>query len=739
MLRKTVLTQFPTWDYERQLKEYNGYKKLGDFSPLIVGDLMLMKMIMDNHNVGLSVRCDSDGVCSIIGGDRLDEALNKSNITKLDLFIHALFDVENEPDRPDGGLSDDLKTAIMSLKSKEGTDDLLMKSSPSDFNDIEHRDIATYVKDFPNKNIPLTIDKDASFIKAAFGIGDKITIADIFKIPLMKAIALTLIGHPLSALTGHSSKGELTSEAAAGKTAATFLYKINKDENSPFKKLARIKKLGPVLEQIEKRINTLNKLKDDESFRESRIKQYKNLENDLTAYDTALKVEEKKLKNAESAEDKEKAKAKILEIKNLIMTTEHLMKKFNQTTNELVAELDKAPVSAEEQQKKADDAANAAKRKLEKENSDTTKLKSDIFEGIKKRILAEGGNELLEKFIKLKGIITEPELNSAAIDRINGLLGTDESGVKKYIIELFHEIGKNTWGRGELLVAYLCGDNVVAQGPSQPFDIDFRGKKQYEVKGYDLSGNTMDSNGIRLGKDGKISGFEPYYDLMKVLGTVQQILDNNERIKLIASFAKGTDLNNREVEEIVADLRQSTDNGGSVYEIIKSGEITVDSLIKTNIVLEKMKQLLEKVKNNNFHYAKIVDNSKNIYRIVGEVQHLSLTSTEQENASNKLQFLCSLVIDEKETIKLIDTLLGYKFIKEDNFLLKILNQIQTKVNIDMEKHPLLLVSGESTNPPKIHGLYTDFVFVKISQGIVRISPVELTPSSVLRLRDALRK
>lgn len=65
MIRETVLRDFSNWDAEKQLSEYQSYKKLGDYSPFGDDDYALMEMVMNNPNAEISVECEN-GVCDII-------------------------------------------------------------------------------------------------------------------------------------------------------------------------------------------------------------------------------------------------------------------------------------------------------------------------------------------------------------------------------------------------------------------------------------------------------------------------------------------------------------------------------------------------------------------------------------------------------------------------------------------------------------------------------------------------
>lgn len=63
MIKEIILKDFPTWDAEKQLSEYQGYKALGDYSPFNESDYQLMEMVMNNPNA--EVEC-KDGVCELV-------------------------------------------------------------------------------------------------------------------------------------------------------------------------------------------------------------------------------------------------------------------------------------------------------------------------------------------------------------------------------------------------------------------------------------------------------------------------------------------------------------------------------------------------------------------------------------------------------------------------------------------------------------------------------------------------
>ena len=62
-LREKILTEFQTWDSEKQLQEFQAYKQLEGYSPLSEMDYNLMEQVMNNNNA--SIDC-VDGNCELI-------------------------------------------------------------------------------------------------------------------------------------------------------------------------------------------------------------------------------------------------------------------------------------------------------------------------------------------------------------------------------------------------------------------------------------------------------------------------------------------------------------------------------------------------------------------------------------------------------------------------------------------------------------------------------------------------
>ncbi len=61
-LREKILTEFQSWNSEKQLQEFQAYKQLDGYSPLSDMDYNLMEQIMNNTNA--SIDCE-DGKCAI--------------------------------------------------------------------------------------------------------------------------------------------------------------------------------------------------------------------------------------------------------------------------------------------------------------------------------------------------------------------------------------------------------------------------------------------------------------------------------------------------------------------------------------------------------------------------------------------------------------------------------------------------------------------------------------------------
>ena len=75
MIREVVLRDFPSWDSEKQLSEFQAYKALGTYSPFNDADYALMEMVMNNPNA--EVTCN-DGACEIIATEESMSAMDKA-------------------------------------------------------------------------------------------------------------------------------------------------------------------------------------------------------------------------------------------------------------------------------------------------------------------------------------------------------------------------------------------------------------------------------------------------------------------------------------------------------------------------------------------------------------------------------------------------------------------------------------------------------------------------------------
>jgi hypothetical protein len=98
MIKEVVLRDFPNWDSEKQLSEYQAYKAMGDYSPFNEADYQLMEMVMNNPNAEVSVECEG-GVCEIVSDERLEvneelseeEKLEENIVDAMDKLEEAVF------------------------------------------------------------------------------------------------------------------------------------------------------------------------------------------------------------------------------------------------------------------------------------------------------------------------------------------------------------------------------------------------------------------------------------------------------------------------------------------------------------------------------------------------------------------------------------------------------------------------------------------------------------------------
>ena len=139
---------------------------------------------------------------------------------------------------------------------------------------------------------------------------------------------------------------------------------------------------------------------------------------------------------------------------------------------------------------------------------------------------------------------------------------------------------------------------------------------------------------------------------------------------------------------------------------------------------------MKSISENDFHYAKLFGKTKNDIYAIDEREDTPMTYGTKPSV--KIELIARKVdpITEKTAIEKIDKLLRQDFINDEKYLVNVINDIMKEINKVMKEHPMIIVGNTEA---KIYGKYVDFTFIKITQGVVRIAPIEAAPANAKEL------
>ena len=241
MIKEKVLKEFASWDHEVQLREFQGYKSLGTFSPFDETDYTLMEMVMKNPNA--EIECEN-GICNVINS--LDES-KKSDHDKqnVKIFLGILFDGASLPESKQSKLTHLRKVVvgmIDNMKNQDSGDDIYFDIIPDVMNNeklkglLEDKDLSLTTK--------LKVDNHSQLSKLISGeiddIEKSITVNQLLKYPIYRLMLYL------------SYKKNINHQYIFGPTFTKLIEQNKKIENmvkSDIKRLkAAIKKFKATLE-----------------------------------------------------------------------------------------------------------------------------------------------------------------------------------------------------------------------------------------------------------------------------------------------------------------------------------------------------------------------------------------------------------------------------------------------------------------------------------------------------------
>lgn len=681
MIKEVVLRDFPNWTPEKQLSEFQAYKKLGGFSPFSEADYALMEMVMNNPNAEISVQCE-DGVCKIEKGTIITEgpSVNVADVSakiddidrrnKVIHLLDVLFD-------DDGDLLPDyskIKIPTLLAALKNVISDLAKSSNSVSSVDIffdknltetnkgktVNKSIYELLKVTKLTKVKISKSEIGKLISKYSDESGQISLDELFQIPVIKILVYT---------------------AALGKSVGT-----NKDVLSWFfddTKMDIINNTKGLKEKIEGHTRKISKI----------------VNTILDGVDNYTQAVIDKIDNTDDLTDEEK---NLQKLKAIGAEKDDKKTKGSKISDEI----------------RSVDSKNKRKLILSKMGKTDDELKNLIESINSNEILKDGDFPL-----KIGNAIQAINDRWAALLSINPIFA-EELYNKKFEGE----------GKGERLIEFLFPTTSV-NGGSKSFDISgTKGSDNFEVKAYEFDADDV-VKPIKLGVEGKATQSDLFNEIQVIITKLQDIFTTPNHYEILKFMINGLDAEDelKALVDRISKTLSSTIKGTkrTFKEALSSGEFSSIAITSINILLSDLHKLFDLIKENNFYYMKVIGKQNEIYKIIdsNESNGNTIFTTTQTNVKKE---------DEQELIESILDVLGNKNLSNNtgDFFTKVLLDLESKINTEFKQHPMILLYDTAGNDstgnsmgigklPKIaEGLYDNFKIQAITRGNVAVMPVE---------------
>lgn len=730
MIRESVLKDFSNWDSEKQLSEYQAYKKLGDYSPFSEIDYRLMEMIMNNPNV--EIECEN-GICEIIrdeNDERLDESLKPTpdSIEKFKMVLSMIFDMDNEyPDVDYLNLSDDILNTIKKMSRAKTNDD-----------DVDLLFDKGLVQESNKKNSVIYAMKqelDGSILKISKN-PDLIALVD--KLDTRKINIKELLDYPIFRIM-------LQACNKAVNYNKNMIESIYKDKEHAIFVYNNIKKVGRFFNELKKQAHLLflrlQKQDDAASFNKNKLAREKNLKK-LKDIRDDLQKEIQEIKDDIKVAEKSGSEDEVTKLKSSLTTKiGHLQDVSSDyaLSKSALTGIEETEIDMYEKNK----SNNGTKPDSEDSSSSSGNTQaSDLYKNLAKLNKAKNDRvdediEQIQKYFKGKTV-------EQSIDDLNKLLSVklvssgkivqildevDVLGLKlaKETIDLLHKSydseGKG-YGKGELFFHYTMGSEI--QGGGESFDVKLPTGK-YEVKSYDLKNDKMESSGIRLGSYGNMNNFDEFNQLSSLLKNIKVVFKDGYGILNSMYKASAT--------KDFKDLIKSKSKGMGLIDVLRSGEITPTNIEEVSNSIRDTKKLLDtamdSIEANDYKMLELFGEGISDVKYILDEDEIPIP---KENGDKMTLTMNVKEIDDETKYKFINNVRELRKLEAwttPNYVFNALKNINRELMNIMKDHKLILLANKGQR--EIHGVYDQFVISKITQGVVRIIPSGLEPDLITKM------
>lgn len=795
LLKHKILKEFSTWNLERQLKEYQGYKSLGNISPINFSDdeFYLMETIIDNQNIEISVEC-TNGFCELVGEVdkiKIQSKYNEFELLETEQQLEVLEEVKlgthqyfSDADLPQ--LED-----IISYKYSVVDDDVLNESDSTQlplFSEVEKEKFELLLSiifdtnsKYENDQIVLKFDNAVIdplsnlFISAKSEKEGKTDI--LFSKMLLKSqknsylsIVKSLFNNDEKNLTfgNDNDAAKKIKEKLNISTISinelfdypifNFLFaaciksaKYNNVLNALFPKsirsenvanLLKIPKLKKLFSDLSKQIDVLyGRLKKPEvaneyaQKKEVYEKQLDEIKKEIVLIDDKIANIKLQLSNLPKKSKDRENMEKEIDIQHGNRTG---LLSQQAILNSIIVGMNdnESLVYNDEQNSYSKDVSPVrAQSEQSKDDSDIDKKSKSLTKMMNDNPTINSDIKKILKYFKGKTI------DSTTIEDLNNLLNIEEG--EKRIKFGTHNISSETIaflqksfdtegkGFGKGELFFVFTMGSTAQGGGSSFDVVL-GSDKFEVKSYDLSAEgKMDGNGIRLGTYGNMNNFDEFNYLSELLKKISLVFDGKNFGILNSMY------NAAEHKDFSTLLQSESKTNRPLLSILRSGEITPENIDEFSEAIFRTKQALSTamnaIKKNDYQFVELFGAGISSTKYILKDDQIP-TPIFDETGVATLSLQVAEMNDESkfEFINAVRDLESLPAWTDQNFVLNALKSINASIMEEMRRHKLILVSNKKT-PRKIHGVFDTFVVCKITQSVVRIIPSELEPDSIKRM------
>ncbi len=701
MIREVVLRDFPNWSSEKQLAEFQAYKKLGSFSPFTEADYELMEMVINNPNAEVSVEC-ADGVCSIISSEIDIDLVEEFEIPlteSVDGFKQLIIDLLKEPGVTKYYKSKDDKEHLLQLyrqalkhidrpkfldKMRQYLNQLPAKSNITSQTlvkwekNIYKSDRSTMRLLSKNHFIEFGNDDDPIVLKYT-----EITPQDV---GMKQGLSAMLVLDLLHGLTNEKIKTYIHNMRTHLSDIVTTVIQPTTDEAKTRKEQVseEIKSMLKSMENMHDLVTVNSTIKGNSVPVDMHDKTFETYlaSNGITFED----VDEQGLNFETRMFNRIAAKYEITEIPpNMSLIT--------------------------------------AKRLAILEQVNAKNITTANWEHI--RTLDGFPSEELLKKPNPSQVATLLNMAFTAMKNANPTFADAAETMITY--------GDAGEGRGEKFVEFVFP--FANSGGQESFDIQI-GPQKYEVKTYKADANSKTiAESIRLGQEGSIFKVDKFTRLFMFLTDLAKIFtdevgsNNYEAVSEMLNDA----ITEESYNEIARLLHTTTSNGNTIIDQIKKGEFSYANIEKASAILDILNIGFKSIKENNFYYLKIYLNDENYNLSVEPVRPALAKDLVGVDDGSEITFAVKSRITKasEQDVKnsILRILANSDIFTTKNYLQTMIDDGMTRINDEFKLHPMIIISdhlrGGDTSIAAV-GVFNRFKFNDITQSGFKVVPEDYT-------------